>query len=76
MNIFSPTSRRAMLAPIDVIFGIGRMFQMLRQARGETGIRVFRDREAAMRWLETGEEPAPEPRVSSANPLKKPATRA
>jgi hypothetical protein len=74
-NVFSPTSRRAMLAPSDVVFGVGRMFQMLRESKGETGIRVFRDRESALRWLETGEEPAPAPRVSSANPLRGSAPR-
>lgn len=56
-NYFAPTSRRALLAPIDVSFGVARMFQMLRESKGERGIRVFRDRAAALRWLETGEEP-------------------
>jgi hypothetical protein len=74
-NVFSPTARRAIVAPTDAVFGVGRMFQMLREAKGETGIRVFRDRETAVRWLETGAEPAVEPRVGSANPLRHSAPR-
>jgi hypothetical protein len=70
--IFAPTTRRAVLAPADVTFGFGRMFQMLRESKGETGIRVFRDRADAMRWLESGEEPPPPPRFGSANPVKHP----
>jgi hypothetical protein len=74
-TVFAPTARRAFLAPLDVSYGIGRMFQMLRESKGETGIRVFRDRAEAMRWLETGEDPPPPPRVGSSNPLKNPPPR-
>ena len=65
VNVFAPTSRRAILAPVDVVFGMARMFQMLRESEGETGIRVFRKRSEALRWLETGVDPAPRPRGSS-----------
>src|SRR5437879_3373414 len=51
MAVFAPTSRRAFLAPVDVAFGVARMFQMLRETKGETGIRVFRDRAEALHWL-------------------------
>ncbi len=51
-NIFAPTTPRAFLAPTDATFGIARMFDMLRQARGETGIRIFRERAEALAWLE------------------------
>lgn len=50
-SIFSPTSRRAMLVATDEQFGLSRMFSALREARGEHGIRVFRDRDEALRWL-------------------------
>ncbi len=65
ISVFAPTSRRAILAPVDVVFGMARMFQMLKESEGETGIRVFRQRSEALRWLETGEDPAPPPRGSS-----------
>lgn len=65
ISIFAPTSRRAILAPVDVVFGMARMFQMLKESEGETGIRVFRERSEALRWLETGVDPAPPPRGSS-----------
>ncbi len=65
INVFAPTSRRAILAPVDVVFGMARMFQTLRESEGETGIRVFRKRSEALRWLETGVDPAPPPRGSS-----------
>jgi hypothetical protein len=65
ISVFAPASRRAMLAPVDVVFGMARMFQMLKESEGETGIRVFRKRSEALRWLETGEDPAPPPRGSS-----------
>jgi hypothetical protein len=52
VNVFSLTTPRAFLAPANAIFGVARMFEMLRRAKGETGIRVFRDRAEAERWLE------------------------
>jgi len=62
IDIFAPTARRAVLARNDVSFGLARMFQMLRETKGETGIRVFRDRDEAMRWLDGGADPDPAPR--------------
>jgi alkylation response protein AidB-like acyl-CoA dehydrogenase len=52
MNIFAPTTPRAFLASTDATFGVARMFEMLREAKGETGIRVFRDRAGALAWLD------------------------
>lgn len=72
VNIFAPTARRALLASSDVAFGLGRMFQMLRETKGETGIRVFRDREEALRWLETGVDPDPKPRPAGRTIRKQP----
>ncbi len=76
VRVFAPETRRAILAPTDVIFGLARMFQMMRESKGETGIRVFRDREEAMQWLETGTEPAAPARVASASPIKNSRPRA
>jgi hypothetical protein len=52
VNVFSLTTPRAFLAPANAIFGVARMFEMLRQAKGETGIRVFRERAEALKWLD------------------------
>jgi hypothetical protein len=50
-NLFSPTSRRAILVNSDTAFGFARMFEMLRQAAGETGIKVFRNLDEALEWV-------------------------
>ncbi|SRR5258708_5756083 len=50
-TIFSPGARRAFLAGSEEQFGLSRMFEMIRETMGETGVRVFRSREEAMRWL-------------------------
>ena len=46
-TVFSPQSRRALLVGDDLTFGIARMFEALRDLKGESGIRVFRDKEEA-----------------------------
>ncbi len=50
-NIFSPQSRRAFVAKSDALYGMVRMFELLRDVRGEGQIRVFRDHDAALEWL-------------------------
>jgi hypothetical protein len=50
-NIFSPDSRRAILAPSDSVYGLGRMFEILREMTGERGIRVFRNLDEALEWV-------------------------
>lgn len=50
-NIFSPESRRAIAAPSDAMYGLGRMFEILRENAGENGIRVFRDLDQAVDWI-------------------------
>ncbi|HXY68777.1 MAG TPA: hypothetical protein VEH62_04975 [Gemmatimonadales bacterium] len=47
---FSPTSRRAVVVSSDVAYGMARMYAIL-SGREET-IQVFRDRAAAVAWLE------------------------
>jgi hypothetical protein len=52
-QVFSPKSRRAIIANRPVTFGLARMFEILREISGtevET-IHVFEDRASAMRWL-------------------------
>ena len=50
-NVFSPDSRRAILVPNDLGFGLGRMFEILRESAGEHGIRIFRNLEEALEWV-------------------------
>jgi hypothetical protein len=50
-SIFSPDSRRAILANTDHVFGVGRMFEMLRESFGAKGIRVFRNLDDALDWV-------------------------
>lgn len=49
-TIFSAHSRRAVVVATDEQFGFARMFKMMREAQGEYGIRVFRDRTEALHW--------------------------
>ena len=49
--VFSANSRRAIAVPSDLIFGFARMYEMLRESAGETGIHVFRDRDEALDWV-------------------------
>ena len=57
-TIFSSHSRRAVLVTTDEQFGFASMFKMMREAQGEYGIRVFRDRAEALRWAEPQEQAA------------------
>lgn len=50
-GVFSPSSRRAILVKDDLAFGLARIFQTHRELRGEPGIRVFRQLDAALTWL-------------------------
>ena len=50
-SVFSPQSRRALIVPNEVAYGLGRMFEMLRENQGEMGIRVFRNLEEALDWV-------------------------
>lgn len=54
-NIFSPRSRRAFVVKDDLQFGLARMFEIHRELKGETGIRVFRTFDEAMDWILVGE---------------------
>ena len=49
-TIFSAHSRRAVVVSTDEQYGFASMFKMMREAQGEYGIRVFRDRVEAMHW--------------------------
>ncbi|MGC1619940.1 MAG: hypothetical protein WA765_15735 [Candidatus Acidiferrum sp.] len=55
-NIFLSESRRAFLVPNDLAFGLGRMYEILREAAGERGIRIFRNLEEALDWVLSKQE--------------------
>lgn len=50
-TIFSANSRRAFITPNETMFGIARMFEILRGLEGEKGIRIFRTLEQALDWV-------------------------
>jgi len=50
-TIFFRESRRAIIASSDLVYGFGRMFEILREIVGENGIRVFRDLGEALDWI-------------------------
>lgn len=56
-RVFSTTSRRAVVAPTDFAYGMARMLQTYVDLSGTAHpVEVFRDREAALRWLGVPED--------------------
>jgi len=58
-DLFSPQSRRALVAPSNEKYGLCRMYATLREVHGETGIRVFHAIDEALDWVFS--EGTPEP---------------
>lgn len=56
---FAPASRRAFLVTGELAFALARMSATYHDLKGERNISVFRDREKALHWLETGEQTEP-----------------
>jgi hypothetical protein len=50
-TIFSLNSRRAAVATSDLVYGLARMFETLRESKGEEGLRVFRHLDEALEWV-------------------------
>jgi hypothetical protein len=50
-SVFAPNARRAFIVASDFAFGLGRMYEMLREGAGENGIRVFRELDDALDWV-------------------------
>nr|HEV7953882.1 hypothetical protein [Candidatus Acidoferrales bacterium] len=55
-NIFASTVRRAIVVTDGEAFGLARMFEILRDAKGEEGNRVFLKMEDALKWVSFGQE--------------------
>ena len=52
--VLAPSSRRAVVVPTELGFGMARMYEMLRGASGGA-TRVFRSYEEAEIWVRTGD---------------------
>jgi hypothetical protein len=50
-RVFWPCSRRAILVGGDLLYGLARMFEMLRENAGDEGLRVFRRLDDALDWI-------------------------
>jgi hypothetical protein len=50
-SMFSLTARRALVGDSPEVYGLARMFSILRDFRGDREIRVFRSRKEALAWL-------------------------
>lgn len=50
-NVFATNPRMAIVASSQVLYGLSRMFQILREMDGQEGIRVFRERDEALAWV-------------------------
>jgi len=51
VRIFSPLSRRAIVAPDDLAFGLSRMYEVFSRSL-DSNLAVFRNVKDAMEWLE------------------------
>ena len=51
IRIFSPDSRRAVVAPDDLTYGYSRMYEVFSKAN-DSNLAVVRNEEQAMDWLE------------------------
>jgi hypothetical protein len=63
--VFDAGTRRAIVAPSDIAFGLSRMFSLCAERVGQN-VRVFRDAVEAMEWLNAPLEPGREPDLVAA----------
>jgi hypothetical protein len=54
IRIFDAKARRAIVAPSPLYFGIARMYEAHHSAKAEATLRVFTDRDEAVKWLDGG----------------------
>jgi hypothetical protein len=54
IRIFDGSARRAILAPSPLYYGMARMYEAHHSAGAEATIRVFTDRDEAVKWLDGG----------------------
>jgi hypothetical protein len=51
-TLYAQGARLAIVAKLEIVFGMARMFQMLREGIAEE-VRVFRDLDQACQWLDS-----------------------
>ena len=52
-NPFGPGARRAVVAPLDLTYGMARMYQLLCEPTARHHLAIFRDMPSAVAWLGT-----------------------
>jgi hypothetical protein len=50
-SVFASNTRLGIVASSNFVYGIARMFQILREMNGDSGIQVFRERDEALAWV-------------------------
>jgi hypothetical protein len=55
---FALTARRALVGETPEVYGLARMFEIMRGLRGDHHVRVFHSRAAALEWLLAGSKAA------------------
>lgn len=60
-RIFDATSRRAIVAPVPLYFGMARMYEAHHTSGGPAVIRVFTELQEAVEWLDAGTTAEPGP---------------
>jgi hypothetical protein len=62
-SLFDIGTRRAIVASADVAYGLARMFSLHAEYVGQN-VRVFRDEQAAVDWLNSPTVPGREPHIA------------
>jgi len=50
-SVFAINTRLAIVVSSNFVYGLARMFQILRETNGDKGIQVFRERDEALAWV-------------------------
>ncbi len=72
IRVFSPESKRAIVAPDPVKFGMARMYEAYRAPKGDRRIEVFADYQEALDWLHL-DEPADPADAAKSEPARRPS---
>ena len=54
-SVLAINTRLAIVVSSSFVYGLARMFQILREVNGDEGIHVFRERDEALAWVLGGE---------------------
>lgn len=50
-DLFAPHARRAIIVKDNLCYGFARMFEILREGKGDSGIAVFKELEDGLEWI-------------------------